>query len=106
MKVLALFLIICMVTFSALPGRAVTLNGKLKKDYCHKPVGNAPCNQSKNDCGQDYCNMLACNSCGFLKADPISIAAVLPIIKETVPAPYYSGNLSGYSFSSWHPPKV
>ena len=107
MKVLAIFLISCMITFSALPGKNIVIKPELKKDCCHKQGKNKPCDQSKNDCSkQATCNMLVCSNCGFLKVDPISIAAVVPVIKETETIPYDAGNLSGYSLSSWHPPKV
>jgi hypothetical protein len=107
MKVLALFLISCMVTFSALPAKTVAFKSELKKDCYHKPMKSSPCNHDKNDCSnQANCNILACSSCGFLKVDPISITAVVPIIKETAVIHYNAGDLSDYSLSTWHPPKV
>lgn len=107
MKVLALFLMICMVTISALPGKAVAVKPELKRDCCHKPGKNTPCKPGNNDCSrQGTCNMLVCSNCGFLKVDPLTVSAAIPVIKETAAIPYNAGNLSDYSHSSWHPPKV
>jgi hypothetical protein len=108
MKALALLLIICIVTLSALPVRAVAVQHQLKKECCQKMPAKAPCNQSNNDCnGLGNCNtMLSCSGCGFLVVEPVAIATMVPIITAASLTLHSAGNVSGFSLSSWHPPKV
>jgi hypothetical protein len=107
-KVTALFLVICMVLVSVFTGRANVAHVPVTKSCCHKMMQKQPCqHQQKNDCGQGMCvNMLSCNSCGFLKVDPVSVAPIVPTLKETSMPAYQLGSLSAYSLSSWRPPKV
>jgi hypothetical protein len=107
-KVTALFLVICMVLVSVFTVRANGAHMSAVKSCCHKMMKSQPCqHQQKNDCGQGMCvNMLFCSSCGFLKVDPVSVAPIVPTLKETFIPAYQLGSLSAYSLSSWRPPKV
>jgi hypothetical protein len=106
-KVTALFLIICMV-FSVFTAKAGGMHMFAAKSCCHDMMKNQPCgHQQKNDCGQGMCtSMLSCNSCGFLKADAVSVTPVVPTQKEPSVTLHHLGSLSAYSLSCWRPPKV
>jgi len=105
-KITALFLIVCLAFVSVFTVKA---GGRhMDKSCCHKMTKSQPCDhQQKDDCAQGMCTtMLFCSMCGFLKVDPVSVAPVVPVIKELPVAPYQQGNLSAYSPSSWRPPQV
>jgi len=108
MKVAAFFMIVCMVSFTAFPGKVKAMCTSTVKTCCHKMEKQAPCNpQQKDDCGKGMCNtMLSCASCGFLTVDPILVKPLIPIAKELQLTPYHMGNLSDYSLLNWNPPKV
>jgi hypothetical protein len=108
MKAIAFFLIICIVSLSAFPARAIPAHTELKKACCHELAKKSPCSHNnQGDCNsRGICNIIVCSSCGFLKVDPLSIKPIIPIPQELNVTPYYLGSLSDYSLSSWHPPKV
>jgi hypothetical protein len=108
MKVVAFVMIMCLVLVSAIPGREKTIVVLTKENCCHKMIKHSPCrHEQKDDCGRGSCNtMLSCATCGFLKAERITVNPIIPVLKETLITPYLMGDLSDYSIPNWNPPKV
>ena len=107
MKVVAFVIMFCLVFLSLFPGKAETAMPALSKSHCPMAT-HSPCKPKQaNDCGQGTCStMLSCATCGYLKSEPITIKALVPVIKDSALTPYNMGGLADYSPSNWNPPKV
>lgn len=108
MKVIAFFMIVCLIFLTGSPGKAKASRTSTTKTCCHGIEKKSHSSrEQKDDCGQGMCNiMLSCPGCGFLTVDPIMVKPLNPISKEFQATPYAMGDLSGYSLINWNPPKV
>ena len=108
MKVIAFFMIVCLVFLTVSPGKAEVMHTATVKTCCHGMEKQAPSNpKQKDDCDRGMCNnTLTCPGCSFLTVDPIVVKPLVPISKDLQATPYHMGDLSDYSLVNWNPPKV
>jgi len=108
MKVIAFFMMVCLVFLTAFPGKAKAMHTSTMKICCHGVEKQGPFNpKQKDDCDRGMCNIiLSCPGCSFLVVDPIVVKPLTPIAKELQVTPYHMGDLSDYSMINWNPPKV
>lgn len=111
MKIIAVFMIVCLTFLSSLLGIANAMQ-PIKDNCCYCCYNN---NQSKscrhqnstsNDCNNSRCNvMLSCNNCGFITEEPLTLSASITNYKEIRKSLYNSGDITDYINSCWRPPK-
>jgi len=106
MKVIAFVMMVCLVFLSLLQGEVKSMP-VTAKSHC-RMSHHSPCKPARsNDCGQGTCStMLCCSSCGFIKAESVTIKALVSVITEPAATPHHVGDLAKYSPSNWNPPKV
>lgn len=108
MKAVALLLLASIVFLSSFAGMRITIPASESKTCCHK-LANAktPCHSNKKGGDGVPCNpVLSCSVCHYINEIPFKLTPVLISKREQKRCPYDIGNLSNYSNSSWHPPKV
>ena len=112
MKILALFMTVCMLCLSSFGGMVMSVETTVaKSDCCHKMSGKSDCKHKADDqkdaCGKQGCPMmLSCTICGFLTSQRLELQ---PTFANSIPKPvplYKIGNLPSYYPSDWKPPKA
>ena len=108
MKVIAFIMVACLVFPSSISGKAEAMQAAVIKTCCHKIERSIPCkHEQKNGCADGMCNsVLSCSMCGFLKVDPTTVNAVIPVLRKLQLTIHQVGTPSDYSLLMWNPPKV
>lgn len=84
MKAIAVFMVVCMILFSALAGSGEPLQTEIQKDCCQQMVGNMDCPHQKQDCGHGLCNLRVCHmATGFTAVNPVAVKLFKPLLKNT-----------------------
>ncbi|WP_157263928.1 hypothetical protein [Pedobacter sp. Leaf176] len=108
MKIMVLFLALCIVVFPFMEGNAKSMQRSASDKCCHEMTKESSCTDlSKNRCNPTACQtMTICINITFLKSEVLSPASLFPIFMKKVSIPNYLGELSRYSSVSWRPPAV
>lgn len=108
MKLMAYFLVACLMSLSSLSGMANSMHASTKDDCCEKLVCKDGQNQKqKNNCDNGLCNrMLSCSRCGFFTAKSVLVLEQFVRIVKRSTFHATIEMTSDYPETGWHPPKV
>jgi len=108
MKLMAYFLLACLMLLSSISGTANTLRLAAKENCCEKSVCKHGQNQKQEkNCDNGLCNrMLSCSRCGFLPVGQLSVSKQFAQIVKRATLQTTMVMTSDYSETDWHPPKV
>ncbi|WP_293313766.1 hypothetical protein [Pedobacter sp. UBA5917] len=107
MKVVAMFMVICMCLVSV-SYRSVQAMQYGKPSICCIHAGRTgPCKSHKSDKAAAMClTRLCCNVVGFTTNTPVNIGAIAPIdLKSSAVNPGHESPID-FSYPFWQPPKV
>ncbi len=111
MKVLSVFLIVCLFFLSASSGWVQAASKTDRHSCCKKMAGAMSCRsdhqKQRGDCGQPGCAMMfSCSLCGFIPVPAVILQRTFACYLPKPVAPVIIGDLSAYHPSSWKPPKA
>jgi hypothetical protein len=112
MKVLSVFMAVCMLFLSSFSGIANVAQPKIETSCCQKAAAMQACHQHKKQASKDNCNgmscnmMLSCGLCGFLVVEPVTLKPRLFFTIEKPATLYIMGDLSDYNSPGWQPPEA
>ncbi|MEO7213185.1 hypothetical protein [Mucilaginibacter sp.] len=108
MKLASFLLVMIIVLLSAAPEHLYASKNQYKTACCAKGSTTPTSSHGqKKGCGTEACsNLLLCSNCGFLVGNAVSTKADVPTLKKLAFAPYTTPGISGFSVSSWNPPKA
>lgn len=107
MKFLAILLLACIISLSALSGMVNTAVPIAEKMCCNKSHKKDACGGDKNNCSKECCTMmLTCGICRFLVVEPLTIKPILAKHIDKLFSPYNTGDIASYHPDNWKPPKA
>lgn len=111
MKSIAVFLVLCILFLSPVPGIASTLHHKVSASCCKESSAKNHCGHQKNipcnDCAKGTCNtMMCCCTSGFLITPSLSVSPAMTDLSSQVIHSFITSELSDYQDNDWNPPKV
>ncbi len=111
MKVLSVFLIMCLFFLSASSGLVQAGSKTDRHSCCKKSADTMSCHsehqKQSGDCGQPGCaQMFSCSLRGFIPVPAVKLQRTFAFYLPKPVAPFIIGDLSVYHPLSWKPPKA